>query len=127
MLEFATVLNATPAAIEAALPHLLPSCSRTSFGLLLELDRHAIAELAAQPINSLALDARKQRWFPAFTGNIELRELPVGRTHLKVTGIIIPGMGPIEDKRWEHSVVTQAIDALLSILTGHYSHAYATH
>lgn len=127
MLEFATVLNATPAAIEAALPHLLPACSRTSFGLLLELDRHAIAELAAQPVNSFALDAHTQRWFPAFTGNIEFHELPAGRTHLKVTGIIIPGMGPFEDKCWEHSVVTQALEVLLSILTGHYSHVYVTH
>jgi hypothetical protein len=123
-MELSTVLPARKSEVVTGLRSLVPSAQLNARTIFVKLTRHAVAALAGEAPAELGAARATERWYPAFAGHAELSDLPRDRTLCTISGIVIPGMGPYEDKSWEHRVVQKALERLAKLLEAHFAHAH---
>jgi hypothetical protein len=123
MLQANVVVPAASVTVARTLPRLLGRslrpCAHGAFRL--DISRRDIAELDADPMNSMPASAARERWYPRFRGKVNLVPLSDG-TDITITGAVEHGEGPIRDTHYEWSATQKALDRLTDLLRRHFAH-----
>lgn len=81
-----------------------------------ELPPHAVAELAAHPLNSLPLSTAAERWYPACSAHMLITAISGEKTELSMTGTIAHANGALKERSFERSSIETALTAILRLL-----------
>lgn len=124
LLRANVVVPASSTIVAQVLPLLLGRFirARADGAFSLDVSRHAIAELDADPMNSMPAVAEQERWYPLFHGTMKLVPLPGGRTDITIAGAIEHSNGPIHDTHYEWSATEKALLRLTELLRRHFVH-----
>ncbi|MGZ3575890.1 MAG: hypothetical protein ACXVA3_11455 [Vulcanimicrobiaceae bacterium] len=109
--------------VAAGLPQLFPHHLRVEQdgGIRIDLPPHAVAELAADPINSERLSPGEESWYPAFTGTIALHTVHDDRTDVTITGTLEHGTAALRNAHYEREVAQKALEHLLHLMQRHFA------
>ena len=118
-----------PVVVQAVFPYdpdAVGACLRALFGVHAlqisgaafdaQLPPHAVAELAADPANSLHLSAAAERWYPGCLAHMVITPASRGRTALSIGGTIAPANGALREASFERRTVEAALQGVVHAL-----------